>query len=110
MAQTRPSHQRRPDTFKAVTPEGVFLIDSTRPVTHAVVATADRSRGPKWYSAQAYIGREAADKAAARRDRLDWDTVEVVELMAPATTGGRPEMTATAFHMARAAALSTAGA
>lgn len=107
MAQTRPSHQRRPDTFKATTAEGIFFIDSIRPVTHAVVCT---TRDLRRQFVQGYVGQESADKAAARRDRLDWDTVEVVELIAPATTGGRPEMTATAFHMARAAALSTAGA
>lgn len=103
---SRPSHQRRPDTFRATTPEGVFLIDSTRPITHAVIAT--RKAGPESSSA-GYIGAEAAERAAKSLRCNDfWDKVEVVALVVPWTTGGRPQMTAEEFHAARA--LATAGA
>lgn len=77
---TRPSHQRRPATFKATGRDGaIYFLDSCRDVTHAVIGTR---RGSLDFDAVVCVGLEEAERKADRwRSDLSWDVVEIVPLV-----------------------------
>lgn len=103
---SRPSHQRRPDTFRADLGTLGFLYHSTRPITHAVIASRMDPSGDVRPVAFWYTSAELAGAAVVRKmaDPAIIGVPQVVEAIAPWTTFGRPQMTGTelaAWYKAR---------